>query len=153
MAARSSPERWRERIVATARGYIGTPYRHQGRRRGVGCDCLGLVLAVWRDLHGHAPDHPMTYAPDWAETGAGEPLLDAACRYCLPAEDGDWRPGDLLVFRFSPHVAAKHLGIAATARTMVHARERHAVCETGLTAWWRRRIAGVFAFPDLSEHR
>ncbi len=28
--------------------WLGTPYRHQGRRKGVGCDCLGLVLGVWR---------------------------------------------------------------------------------------------------------
>ena len=29
-----------QRIVAAARGWIGTPYRHQGARKGVGCDCL-----------------------------------------------------------------------------------------------------------------
>lgn len=141
----------RARIVASARGHIGTPYRHQGSRLGVGCDCLGLVLAVWRDVYGRAPEQPLTYASDWAETGTGEPLLDAARRHCVAVPGDRWKPGDLLVFRFSPHVAAKHLGIVAAPDTMIHARERHAVCETPLTNWWLRRIAGAFAFPNGSE--
>ncbi|MDG1118150.1 MAG: peptidase, partial [Flavimaricola sp.] len=29
-------------VVATARGWIGTPYLHQASCRGAGCDCLGL---------------------------------------------------------------------------------------------------------------
>ena len=45
-------------IVATARGWIGTPYRHLAARRGAGCDCLGLVRGVWADLYGIAPDVP-----------------------------------------------------------------------------------------------
>ena len=42
----------RTRIIAEARAWIGTPYRHQARCKGVGCDCLGLVRGVWRALHG-----------------------------------------------------------------------------------------------------
>lgn len=33
--------------VTAARGRIGTRYRHQQSRRGVGRDCLGLVRIVW----------------------------------------------------------------------------------------------------------
>ena len=45
----------REAIVAAARGWIGTPYQHQGSLRGVGCDCLGLVRGVWREVIGAEP--------------------------------------------------------------------------------------------------
>ena len=38
----------RDAIVAEARAWIGTPYRHQASLKGVGCDCLGLVRGVWR---------------------------------------------------------------------------------------------------------
>ncbi len=31
----------REDIVRAARGWIGTPYRHQASLKGVGTDCLG----------------------------------------------------------------------------------------------------------------
>lgn len=49
----SSP---RTRIIAEARAWIGTPYRHQGSLKGVGCDCLGLVCGVWRALNGAEPE-------------------------------------------------------------------------------------------------
>lgn len=57
----------RAAIVAEARGWIGTPYRHQASLKGVGCDCLGLVRGVWRNCIGDEPETPPPYAPDWAE--------------------------------------------------------------------------------------
>ena len=40
----------RDAIVAEAHRWIGTPYRHQASLRGVGCDCLGLLRGVWREV-------------------------------------------------------------------------------------------------------
>ena len=36
-------------IVDQARGYLGTPFLHQGRTRH-GLDCVGLVIRVAHDL-------------------------------------------------------------------------------------------------------
>ena len=36
-------------VVAAARRWLGTPYRHQASVRGEGADCLGLVRGVWRE--------------------------------------------------------------------------------------------------------
>lgn len=137
----------RDVIIAAARGWLGTPYRHQGARRDIGCDCLGLVLGVWRDVYGTAPGHPMTYSPDWAEISTGEPLLDACRAHCTEIAPASRRRGDLMAFRFSPHVSAKHLAILVDDDTIIHARQGHAVCEAPLTRWWLRRLAGVFVFP------
>ena len=38
----------RAAIVAEARAWIGTPYRHQASLKGIGCDCLGLLRGIWR---------------------------------------------------------------------------------------------------------
>jgi NlpC/P60 family putative phage cell wall peptidase len=46
----------RTTIVAEARSWIGTPYRHQASLKGVGCDCLGLVRGVWRAVLGAEPE-------------------------------------------------------------------------------------------------
>src|SRR5688572_25297534 len=62
----------RDQIVAAARDWIGTPYRHQASLKGVGCDCLGLVRGVWREHYGAEPEAPPPYRADWAETGAVE---------------------------------------------------------------------------------
>lgn len=37
-------------IIEQARTWIGTPYHHQARLKGVGCDCLGLVVGVASEL-------------------------------------------------------------------------------------------------------
>ena len=47
-----------QRIIAAARGWIGTPYRHQASLKGVGADCLGLVRGVWREVMGDEPEPP-----------------------------------------------------------------------------------------------
>jgi NlpC/P60 family putative phage cell wall peptidase len=74
----------RARIVAAARIWLGTPYHHQASLRGVGCDCLGLVRGIWRDLYGSEPESTPPYSPYWAQQGAGETLALAAERHLHP---------------------------------------------------------------------
>ncbi len=140
-----------ERVLAEARAWIGTPYRHQGWRKGVGCDCLGLVRGVWRAVYGAPPPNPGPYTGDWAEAGATDLLLDAARRWCVEkGTDAAILSGDLIVFRWRPGARSKHLGIAASAQRFIHAYSGHGVIESALVPQWRRRISGVFAFPDIS---
>ena len=139
-----------DRIVAEARRWIGTPYRHQASLEGVGCDCLGLVRGVWRALVGPEPEAMPAYAPDWAEAGGGEPLLAAGRRHFMPVPVADFAVGDVLVFRWRDNVAAKHLGIASAPDRMVHAHDGACVCEVALVPAWRRRLVAVFRFPPLA---
>ncbi|OLP46859.1 NlpC/P60 family protein [Rhizobium oryziradicis] len=137
------------RVLALAQGWIGTPYRHQASRQGVGCDCLGLVRGIWRGLYGQEPEDLPAYAPDWAERAGQERLLEAAQRHFIPLENLQVaEPGDLLVFRFQPHFAAKHLGVLAPDQHFIHAYEQAAVIRSPLVPAWRRRIAGCFRFPE-----
>ena len=71
----------RAAVIAAARVWIGTPYRHQASLKGVGCDCLGLIRGVWRGLYGGEPEEVPAYAEGWAEAGAGEILAQAFGRY------------------------------------------------------------------------
>ena len=136
------------RVVAIAGQWIGTPYRHQGSAKGVGCDCLGLVRGIWREIYGAEPERVAPYAADWAERGGQERLLEAAGRHCAVVPGlAEALPGDLLVFRFRPQFAAKHAGILAGADAFIHAYEQAAVVESALVPSWRRRIAAVHRFP------
>lgn len=136
------------KVVAEAENWIGTPYRHQGRRRGVGCDCLGLVLGVWRAIYGTAPRDDRTYSPDWAEAGGADTLL-AGARGCLAEKRvGGAAPGDVLLFRWRPHLPAKHAGILISGDQFIHAYRGAGVTRSPLSHHWRRRIAAAFAFPD-----
>ena len=136
-------------IVAEARAWIGTPYRHQASLAGVGADCLGLVRGVWRGLNGCDAEAPPPYSRDWAEALGEETLIAAADRHLVRNAAGGMLPGDVLIFRFRPSSPAKHAGILATEATFVHAMEGGLACEVPLSLWWRRRIAAVFTFPGV----
>ncbi len=135
-----------EEIITAARGWIGTPYCHQASLRGVGCDCLGLLRGVWREVIGKEPQAPGPYSPDWAEAGGRETLLEAAMRHLRPAPA--ITAGSVLLFRWRDGLPAKHCAIATSAKTMIHAHDGAGVAEVALDGWWRRRIAGIFLFPD-----
>ncbi len=141
----------RAEIVAAARGWLGTPYRHQASLKGAGCDCLGLVRGVWRDLIGPEPEAPPPYTPDWAEALGRETLLEAARRQMAEIAPGAARAGDILIFRMGMGVPAKHCAILSDEGCIIHAYWGRAVVETRLTDWWARRVAAAFAFPFVED--
>ena len=85
------------RAIAVAQAWIGTPYRHQAAVRGAGCDCLGLLRGVWRELYGREPEVPPPYSPDWDEVARREAAavadaaqvvaLDMMCVACAGAQE------------------------------------------------------------------
>jgi NlpC/P60 family putative phage cell wall peptidase len=143
-----------EAIVACARRWIGTPYRHQASCRGAGTDCLGLLRGVWREMVGPEPEAVPGYTRDWSEPGRSEDLLAAAARNLQPLAAGEAGAGDVAVVRMRDAGVAKHVGILARSATgdptLIHAYSGHGVVESPLTPAWARRIAGTFRFPEGS---
>ncbi|MEM0899602.1 MAG: NlpC/P60 family protein [Pseudomonadota bacterium] len=142
-----SDENTRNQALGEARRWIGTPYRHQASKLGVGCDCLGLVRGIWRELYGADPAEGLAYSKDWSLTQGKENLLVNARVQCIEITIEDAMPGDLLIFRWTANAVCRHLAIKATETTIIHAFERHAVMENSLVPSWRRRIAAAFKFP------
>ena len=138
-------------IIKTARGWIGTPYHHQAARRGIGCDCLGLVRGVYLEVTGSIPEVPPPYTPDWAEAAREETLIEAAARHLDQIKPSETAPGDVLIFRLSPAAMAKHAGVLVTQSRMVHAYSGRSVVEVHLGSWWRTRIAAAFRFPQIKD--
>lgn len=139
----------REAIIAEARSWLQTPYRHQASVRGVGADCLGLVRGVWRGLIGPEPQATPAYTPDWAEALGEETLLEASRHHLIEIAPGSAQPGDVLLFRMGLGAPAKHAAIVSGEDRIIHAYWGRAVCETRLVPWWRRRIAAAFQFPGV----
>ena len=137
-----------DRVLAVAQKWLDTPYRHGASRLQVGCDCLGLIRGIWRELYDEEPEDAGTYSRDWAELTQDEPLINAARRHMCLKPLSDMQAGDLLIFRWRDGVAAKHLGIMAQNNRFIHAYEGHSVTLSALVPQWRQRIAAVFSFPD-----
>ena len=156
-------------VVQIARTWIGTPYVHQASVKGAGCDCLGLLRGVVRELRGEEPETPPPYSPDWAEATGAETLYSAMLRHLTEIDPAATRARR---HRAVPHAAArpaKHCGIigCATASllergrpskdcpplTLIHARQNKRVSEEVFTPFWRRKLAFVFASPlFLNSH-
>ncbi len=139
-----------ERIVAEARSWIGTPYRHQQSCRGAGTDCLGLVRGVWREVVGGEPEPIPAYTADWSEAFGREDLLTAARKWLRPRCDGAMEQGDILLFRMCEGAVAKHLGIVSRSGgspAFIHAYSGQGVVESPLSTPWVRRVVGRFSFP------
>lgn len=138
------------RIIPAARAWIGTPYQHQASCRGGGCDCLGLIRGVWRDLYGAEPETAPPYAMDWAEADAQELMRDAARRHMAEIAIADAGAGDVLMFRMVRNGPARHAGILSGHGNIIHACSGHAVREEAMGRW-ARRAAYAFRFPALEE--
>lgn len=136
------------RIVAAAREWIGTPYHHQASLKGVGCDCLGLVRGIWRQIYGAEPQAVPAYSPDWGEAGTVETLLNAGRAHFeeVPLETAE--QGHVICFRVRATAIAKHLGILSGEGRMIHAQEGVGVVEVLYAGWWQRRAVAAFGFPD-----
>jgi NlpC/P60 family putative phage cell wall peptidase len=85
----------RDAIVAEARSWIGTPYRHQASLKGVGTDCLGLLRGVWRGVIGAEPEA----VPPYGDQDRDELLLAAAQRNLRAIGSFEFCGGDVLLFR------------------------------------------------------
>ena len=140
-----------DKVVASARTWIGTPYQHQMSCKGAGSDCLGLVRGVWRDVVGAEPVPIPAYTYDWSEVYKAEVLWNSA-RQVLQDVDAETplTSGQVLLFRMRKTAVAKHLGILVTVEPtprFIHAYARHGVVETSLYAPWQRALTARFTFP------
>lgn len=137
------------RIVAAARAWIGTPYLHQASLKGVGCDCLGLLRGVWREVIGAEPEPLPAYAPDWAEATGLDSLMTTAGRHLRPLALAEANAGDVLLFRWREGLPAKHVGLLTGPARMIHAHDGLAVNEVDIGPWWLRHRAGAWRFPTV----
>ena len=141
----------RARIVAEARSWLGTPFRHQGRLKGVGCDCAGLVIGVARAL-GLSDVDVTAYGREPDERR----VLRIMAEQLRPKAMAGMRPGDVLLLA-APR-AACHMGIVAERLghpSLIHAWgpvgkvvENHLEQDVDGASWWQRRRR-CFAFPGL----
>lgn len=140
-------------VVAAARDWLGTPYVHQASCKGAGCDCLGLLLGLWREIHGALPAPVPAYTNDWSETSGDERLLTALRLHLTEKPLAQAAAGDILIFRMRAGAVAKHVGLqtqAGPTPRFLHSYSGHGVTEGVLTPPWARRVVARFAFPDPS---
>lgn len=145
----------RRAIVAEARTWLNTPYRHQGRRKGHGVDCLGLISGVARSLGLVAYDRA-DYAPQ--PDGA---LLKRECDRLLVQQNAadlnaysDQALGSVLLLWIAARNLPQHMAIVTDLPGrlgIIHAHQMlGSVREHGLDSFWLKRIIAVYDFPGVA---
>lgn len=138
----------RSDIVAEARGYIGTAFRHQGRIKGIGVDCIGLVIGIANALglsDYDITDYPVSPNSTMMAAKLREHLDEIAFKELLP--------GDIAWFKIVRE--PQHVAIITEVfpeMMMLHAYSKHpvsAVIEQPMGELWRRRIFGCYRFRGI----
>ena len=91
-------EAQREAVVATALTWQNTPYRHMGRIKGVGADCLTFIAEVYHEA-GLIPKIEIPFYPqDWMHHRESERYLEGLLQHTREIET-DPLPGDIVLWR------------------------------------------------------
>ena len=132
-----------DEIVAKAREYIGTRWTHKGRIKGVGVDCVGLLVGVFSDLGLNVVDD-LEYSDGDEFVRLSAHLKKYGTVVEIPAA------GDVVLFRNTKHAATQpmlnHVGII-TGEGFIHAWSTPSamrVVETPFDDFWRGCIARVY---------
>lgn len=132
-------------VVAAARGFLGVPWKHQGRASH-GLDCIGLVVVTARALE---IDHGVDWT-DYARMPDGRRLREALASHMNRAV----APAAGRVGLFAQAGAyPSHVGIFGERGgrlTLIHALAKNRkVVEHDFTDPWPAMLRGVFAFPEV----
>ncbi len=111
----------RAAVVAEARRWVGTPWRHRAKVFGAGVDCAQLLIGVYSRAGVIADFDPGDYPPDWHCHRDDERFVGFVTRF---AEEYAWRddaprPGDCVLWKFGRAFA--HGGIVSDWPRVVHA--------------------------------
>lgn len=152
----------RAEIIAVARSWIGTPYRHQASVKGVGADCIGLLRGISLESRIIAPE--IERRPEITQfKGYGtRPVPGELGRLCAmlldPVAIDSVQIADVLLLRWDTD--PQHLAIVSSLSPMriIHSfSSARRVCENGVDgAWrhdisWRSLIDSAWRYRDLTD--
>ena len=139
----------RKEIVDFARTLLGTPFKHLGRDKDDGIDCIGLLVLTARHLSLSDADL------GWYDMNPdGHTLVEELDKALVTIDLQDAVPGDVCVFRIQR--SPQHVGILTPYRyggmAMIHTWYSTAgVVEHRIDERWHKRIRKAYAFPGMEN--
>lgn len=129
-------------VAEKAKEYVGVPFRHYGRDKN-GVDCVGLVLAVAKDLG------VSSYVPKpYSRLVDPEELLGQLEGVCNEVPVNRVNPGD--IFLTKVRGVAQHLMIY-TGSTVIHSFEPTGyVVEVSYGSYWTNRVHKAFRWKSVN---
>lgn len=133
-------------VVAEARRWLGTRYRHQGRSRE-GVDCIGLPVCVRA-----AMALPVLDSEGYPKRSTGTEMLDYCRANMLSIDRARIQPGDVLV---QMNGLVRHIAIVGDylggGLSIIHAHlPNKKVIECRLDDAFMAHVRGCFRFPEVA---
>jgi len=135
--------------VNAARALIGTPYVLGYAQPGVGCDCIGVVEYVWREVRGTEPPMRGPVVADYYND-PNDLLFTGAALHLTQISRA--KLGSVLLIKMKNTPGCSHIAICTGLQdgqphTMVHAHDGRMVrrvVETTLGRRWLPALKGIF---------
>jgi NlpC/P60 family putative phage cell wall peptidase len=128
-------------VVSQAQTWLGTPWHHQARLKGVGVDCIGLLVGVCKELNISVQDYQ-----EYARFPDGYHLAKELDRQLIKKFTQPM-PGDIMLFRISR--MPQHIAICSPLG-LIHAHQGvMQVVETAMPKYWDTHILGVYQLPGV----
>ncbi len=143
----------RQLIVKEAREWLGTRFHHQARLKGVGSDCIGLVIGTCRTLGLVDPEFDVTSYPRVPD---GKTLIELGDEYMTRIPYAGLELGDVVVIRWGKE--PQHFGILGDylhgGFSMIHAYGTYgalggSVIEQRFDESMQRRLVACYRLPGV----
>lgn len=134
----------RVQLIAEAESWVGTPWQHQGRMKGVACDCVGLLMGIaknlglpYQDVNGYPPR-------------PGPELRRIVEEQMVRAGKLNRKPGDALMFAWNRNPL--HMGVLVEDGYVIHATGivGHVV-KHRMDDNWLKAIVQAYQFKGLED--
>jgi cell wall-associated NlpC family hydrolase len=127
------------KLVLTAREWLGTPWMHKQAVKGIGVDCINFLYIVGLNAGLDLKPIPEQYG----RIAVGDDITNYLDRHFIKRDDLTVEQGDILLFKFSGY--NNHVAIATSSNTMIHASANHKkVVEHAIDGIWIRMLKGVW---------
>ena len=138
----------RNEVIAEARSWIGTPWKHQGCMKGRACDCVGLVKGVAFGLGLPGGDVDAERYRGYSRLPNPRTMLEGLATHLRRTPIDEIDAGDVLLFAIDGQ--PQHLAILTGDQTIVHAfLQSRRVVEQRIPVAWRRQVVRAYSFPGV----
>lgn len=147
----------RSQIITEARSWVGTRFKHQGRVKKSGnskggCDCIGLIVGVGRNLNIKCNDQPIEFFDNlsYSKFPDGQGLKRVLDLCLIPIDVESAKPADILLMRISKE--PQHVAFIGdkNGRSLIHSYiQARGVVEHSLDEYWQQKI--VMAYSLLKD--
>lgn len=139
----------RQQIVKEARSWIGTPYQHQAKLKGIGVDCAMLIAQIGQNIGLLDPSKLVpNYSKQWHIHNRDEKLKDILLDYgFIEIPISKAKSGDVLGFKYGRVMS--HLAIRTPRENIIQASIETGKVTESTYDDMKSHLITAFKFPGV----